>query len=239
MDSENAEVRPARDKDALVARFTEEKWGKLRAMRCWPEVEARLQTEFPVTMLVAWIQDDQEEYTHVTPESLRVMLLNYRKEVLIPKKREEVSLEPAPATTPTPATASIPEGVDEVAELGELYLEQKARFQEMRDMEKKLGFASPATGAAIRDMRATLLARAELKVKLGIVGPERPKTAEELEKEKKDEPLSEKYGAGAAEVIKDPMSRGRVISIFRQMSSLRKHDKEDVKEVMGELKAKK
>lgn len=200
-----------------------EKGAKLRSMKCWPEVERRLMAGFPVAQVVEYIQEDQKEYLHCTPESLRVILYDYRRSA--PEGQKAEASVPKFAAE---ALARLDSGIDEVNELGELYKIQMKRIGAAITMEEGFsGLLQQNTTIAISQAAKLLMQRAELKIRLGIVGGEKPKDVGE-------ERVKERYGPGVADLVNNPEARGKVISLVRRMAHARGYEQEDIDEVLDE-----
>ncbi len=198
-----------------------EKGGKLKAMKCWPEVERRLMAGFPIASIVTFIQEDQKEYLHCTPESLRVMLYDYRRTA--PEGMKTESTVPKFAAE---ALSRLDAGIDEVNELGELYKIQMKRIGAAITMEEGFsGLLQQNTTIAIAQAAKLLMQRADLKIRLGIVGGEKPK-------DEGPERVKERYGPGVAELVRDPEARGKVISLVRRLAHARGYEQEDIDEVL-------
>ncbi len=194
------------------------KWHQLKTMPCWDEVEQQLRLGTPVAQIVQWVQEVKQEYTHVTPESLRVMLFEYRREMdplgTVVEHMPDVAAK---------ALAALEEGVDEVDELGKLYRLQIERVQAGRKLEAGMGgFLNTNVDKAIHQAVQILLKRAELKLKLGVGKGQAPGADKSR--------VVAKYGPGIREVMENDASRGKVISLARAVAKLRGYDPDDIDE---------
>lgn len=135
---------------------------KLRALRCFPEVDKKIRAGIPCENIAEWIQEDQGEYTDVKRESLVRQLYRYKESI------PGDELETPDGLYVRKKIENLKRGVNEAAELEKLYLLQLSRISMMVQTEDKIKFIQKGTRGEIEAARQILLDLAKLKIELGV-----------------------------------------------------------------------
>lgn len=136
---------------------------RLRSLKCYDEVYKRICAGWPATQLARFIQEERNEYTQASQKQLERLLREFRQKIppgdLVAKRFPEVFED---------AKDKIEQGLDEIAELEELYRIQMHRVGIDLVTETKINKLLPSMTSEIKEARQILESLAELKMDLGI-----------------------------------------------------------------------
>lgn len=188
-------------------------FAKLRSMECFDEVHQKIIDGWKIAEIARWMQEEKEEYTDVTRDSLTLILQNYRKSLppgeLVSKRIPDAIHK---------AAEQLAEGMDELQELEKLYRFQMQRVQMGHAKEKLINLPIPSMTQEVR-VAAEILGRyAELKMDLGI--NERQLGTVDVVQTKISE-ASDRYGKpGVQKVLENAESRRRVLGLAERFLQL-------------------
>jgi len=192
---------------------------KLRALTCYQEVYERICAGWPLAQVARFIQEERREYTTISRHGLEQQLADFRKQMppgdLVQKRFPDVFDK---------AKEAVEHGIDELAELEELYRIQMHRIGVDFATEKGIGKLMPSMTAEIREARNLLKDMAELKMEMGVLG-RAPKGVDVSVGVEVEATLSEdmmaRFGDGAVkEVLQDPESRRKVMGVVERFLKL-------------------
>lgn len=152
---------PKRKRLRPVSRET--KFVKFRAMNCFEDVHQKILDGWTPMELAKYIQDDQQEYTDITRDSMVAVINDYRSS-LPPAELVERRM---PAFF-NRALEKLDQGVDEVKELEWVAKLQKKRLKIDNALEKKINKLMPSMTQEVRVMIEALRALADVKMDLGV-----------------------------------------------------------------------
>lgn len=193
------------------------KYEKLRSLKCYEEVHKRICGGWPASELARFIQDERHELQSSSKTSLEHLLRDFRTTLpagdLVAKRFPEVFEE---------AKEAIEYGLDELAELEELYRLQMHRVGIDFKTETKINKLLPSMTSEIREARQILESIAELKLDLGIHqrAPEEHHVNVEGQVEARLEADMDKYPDAVKRVLENPESRRRVQGIVGRFVQL-------------------
>ena len=180
---------------------------KIRSLKCYEEVYKRICGGWAATELARFIQEDKKELTDISRSQLAQNLRSFRQKIpagdLVAKRFPQVFQD---------AKESLEYGLDELAELEDLYMLQMQRVGIDFKTEQAIGKLMPSMTSEIREARQILESIAELKMELGIHqrAPEQHNVSVEGQVEARLETDLEKYPEGVKKVLENPESRRRV-----------------------------
>ncbi len=198
----------------------QEKFFKLRKLKCFKEVDRRIKHGYPVVDIARYIHEDRGEYQKIKRTSLERVVRDYR-DSLSPAEKAAHSMP----QTFLKAKDEVEEGLNELFEMKWSYEQQKKRVKAMIATEESLPIRMPSR-AMVREMNLAsviLVRSAKLKMDLGLTKRHLGSLTVEAELTAWAE---EKFGRRVAEVVRDPESRRKVISIFDHMHKLKKMERE-------------
>lgn len=188
-------------------------------MRCYEEVYSRICSGWAMTEVARFIQEERKEYTEISRNGLVQQLTEFRKTVpaghLVQKRFPEVFDE---------AKEKVEKGVDELAELEELYRLQMHRVGLDFAVEKSIKKLMPSMTAEIREARQLLQAIAELKMELGVSSRASRSVDVDVNVEVEGElpgGIAGQFGSDAVQkVLGDPESRRKVMGVVERFMRL-------------------
>ena len=141
---------------------------KLDSLKCVDELRKKLLSGLPVPEVAKWLQEEAQEYTTVTRDSLIRVLYRYRSSY-VPSTFAKM----APAVMEAQVTLDkrfedAEKTLDEVEELERLYQLQMERLQIDMHKEREVGKLFPALSNDLRVAMDLLTKRAQLKMDLGL-----------------------------------------------------------------------
>lgn len=189
------------------------KHSRLRALECIDELDDRLARGYPVPEVAKWLQEEQMECGDITTESLVTTLHRYKKD-LSPVK----ALAPTMSKIAVEAEKAIVKGVDELSWMEKLFHMQMERVEIGMKFEKQTNILNRFMNQEMALAAALLQKRHNIKMDLGFNGGRDLGTLSvrpELE-----ESVRSRYGDEIIEVIQDPESRGRALSIAKSLAQI-------------------
>jgi hypothetical protein len=203
----------AKRSKSLVVKPTSRKrnFKKLKALKCFDLVLARIRDGWVLTQLARYIQDERNEYTEISHEGLTALLGEFRKSLppgeLIKDRMPGVFLA---------AKEHVEEGIDELEKMQELYYIQMQRIGIDFETERNINKLLPSMTSEIREARNILEAIGKMKTELG-VHPRLPQEHNINVTAEVDGQLVEDLGLkfsseAVRDVVKNPESRRRVLN---------------------------
>lgn len=191
----------------------EPRFTKLRACSCFAEAHERILQGWPLAEVARFIQEENQEYTDVEPESLVAQLKEYRS-TLDPALLASVRL-PKPIIQ---AAKKVEKGLDELDALEKLYGLQMERIDIDLNVEKSIKKLIPTMTQEVRVAREILQTYADLKMDLGLskrhIGQIEVDTHVVAE-------VTAKYGKpSVTKVMASPESRRKVLSVTDKILQL-------------------
>lgn len=207
-----------------VHSFKFKKYKKLEAMQCWPMIRDLFVSGAQVTKLVNTIRQDFQEMLDIKPESLRVCLQEWKRDNIGLFDNVEV-----PETLQILATQvrGVPVKPDESFQI--LLAIQVDRLTDSYQKEKELGHLMPETNDLIRvaleiTRQQSLHQARMIKAKRGNYISNKTEAARvDLLMEN----ARQQYGEAYADIISNPDSRRRVLSL---VESIMNKEKRRIKE---------
>lgn len=197
------------------------RFAKLKAMACFKDVHTRILEGWPLSQIAKFIQVDRKEYTDVTGPSLVSVLAEYRGTIPSGTLIKQTPLSPIY----NKAADTVEDGLDELAELDKLYEIQLKRINIDLANEEKIKKLLPSMTPEIRAAKDILMARAQLKMDLGLT--DRHLGTAEVEVNVAAE-ASQKYGSAAVkQVLESDESRRKLLGIAERVLSVSKSKRAD------------
>lgn len=189
---------------------------RIRRLKCFPEVVARLKSGESTYKIAPWIQDECGEALDISCITLRAQLATFRREM-----KSLVLLEARQPAFVQNALEKVKKGLDELDELEKIYEIQKQRIEDMHKLEKKLTIANRITGHEIRIAAELLRTRHQIKMDLGLEGGRQLGTLTIAPGTTGSRPelhydTQSRYGTEVASVIDVPEKRQRVLDAVRR-----------------------
>jgi hypothetical protein len=187
-----------------------DRFKRLKALRCFPEVHKRVVEGWPSTQVARYIQDDQQEGGDLTRGALIAMVNDYRQAM----PRGELIAQRLPQLF-NKAADEVRQGLNELVELENLYRVQMGRIQIDLNIEKNVGKLMPSMTQEIKQAKDILATYAELKMDLGLT--QRHIGQVEIDA-KVIADVAGHYGSPAVgQVLSDPESRRKVLALAQQL----------------------
>jgi hypothetical protein len=191
-------------------RNNQEKFARLKQLRCFDRVMDMLSYGYPATEVAKFIRS-QGEYKGAKLVSIAEALRKYRREEMLPSdvlacRRPDIIVK---------AKKQYSDKLQELRELDLLREHYWNRFALALARETDSGIPSQTvdrTGKALLDIVRTMH---NVKMDLGISGKRQLGTLH-LSPERLEE-ISKKYGEGPARAMADPVSRARVLAYLRKV----------------------
>jgi hypothetical protein len=201
---------------------------KLRALRCYREVYARLCDGWTIAETARFIHDERAEYKEISRTGLEGILTDFRSEQipagdLVRKRFPEVY---------DAAKEKMDKGIDEVTELEELYRIQMHRISTDFATEKKIGKLLPSMTSEIKEARQLLESIANLKMEMGLSSraPHKHEHAVavgvEVDGIPDEGPAGQFASTAVKEVLGNPESRHRVQGVVERFLKLKAPEKD-------------
>lgn len=138
-------------------------FASVRNLKCFKELHKKLVEEGVSGRIVAaWVQDERNEMTHMTPASLVNLLTEYRMSIPATKRAGPLNI------VFEKSVAEVKAGLDELDEMHRLYKMQMERVGIDFQTEKNIKKLLPSMTQEIRTAREILSSAAQLKMDLGI-----------------------------------------------------------------------
>ena len=148
-----------------VSREPKKAANALQECRCFEEVDRRVRMGWASTDLTKFVQEENEELTHLSAGYVKSMIDKYRNS--IPPAELLLTVQNN-AVVSRNATMKISNGLEELAELNKLYDLQMERINIDVTSEKKVGKLFKETGREIFYAMKILKQSSDLKMDLGI-----------------------------------------------------------------------
>jgi hypothetical protein len=204
------------------SRFTP--FRQIEQLKCFPQVRELLLSGRPATRVAKAIQEDFEEMQDTERQSLVAYLLAFRRNLS--------AVELVKATNPrfvSDAMDTIDQGLDEMAELAEIFGIQKDRIIQGHELEKNLKVLNRTLGNEVRIAAELLRTSHQIKTDLGANsgsgGQTRVNPAVAFD-------IRSRFGEGVARVMADPSKRTRVLEAAKRALSARGKKLEPEEEVV-------
>jgi hypothetical protein len=184
---------------------------RFRALDCFEEAHQMLLDGLPPQHVADFIQEECQEYTDVTRESLGVILCGYRGELPL---EDKVPVLPQHLQR---SIAKARKGLHELNEMEDLYRLQRARVDIDAELERNINKLLPTTAQEVRVALDILDKSARIKLDLGIAkavygGKEESDPIENLTARVEDD--------GVRKVLENPESRLRLMGLADKLVSL-------------------
>jgi len=189
----------------------QDNFARFRDLQCFAEAHDRLAQGWPCPEVARFVQDIKGEYKNVTRVGLINILKSYRK--TIPKAQMAKHLAPKVAQR---AVAVVEEGMDELVEMQKLYRLQMDRVDIDLKTERNINKLLPSMTQEIRTAREILHSYAQLKMDLGLSKRQLGKL--DVDARVVAEAVV-RYGDTVGEVISNPESRRKVLSLAQRLLS--------------------
>lgn len=192
---------------------------KLRSLACYQEVYDRLCAGWPLGQVARFIQEERNEYKEISRHGLEQQLTEFRKQMppgdLVQKRFPDVF---------EAAKDKIEKGIDELAELEELYRIQMHRVGVDFSTEKAIKKLLPSMTAEIREARQLLESIANLKLEMGVLQRAQRgvnvNVGVEVEASLTDETAARFGDVAVRAVLEDPESRRKVMGVVERFMKL-------------------
>lgn len=182
-------------------------FNRIESLECFPKVKELLLAGRPATRIAKTIQGDFGEWTDIKESSLVVYLISYRKSLS--------AMELAKTTQPqfvSDAMDKIGQGLDELAELAEIFEVQKGRIMMGHTMEKNLKVLNRTLGNEVRIAAELLRTSHQIKADLGAAGSGNGMKADPSVHYN----ISSRFGESVARVMSDPSKRTKVLEAAKR-----------------------
>ena len=192
---------------------------KLKALSCYQEMYDRICAGWPIAQVARFIQQERNEYTEITQRGLEQQLVEFRKQMppgdLVQKRFPELYDK---------AKDKVEEGIDELAELEDLYRIQMARIKIDYATEKGIKKLLPSMTGEIREARQILETITNLKMDLGVLDRARRGVDVNVDVDVDATLTGEVVGRfsddGVNEVLNNPESRRKVMGVVERFMKL-------------------
>lgn len=192
---------------------------KLKALSCYQEMYDRICAGWPIAQVARFIQQDRNEYTEISQRGLEQQLVEFRKQMppgdLVQKRFPELYDK---------AKDRVEEGIDELAELEDLYRIQMARIKIDYATEKGIKKLLPSMTGEIREARQILETITNLKMDLGVLDRARRGVDVNVDVDVEAKLTGEIMGRfsddGVNEVLNNPESRRKVMGVVERFMKL-------------------
>ncbi len=187
-----------------MANKEQEKFSKIKQLKCFRYVYEMVVGGFPLTHVAMYIQHDRGEYTDIKRESLVRMLAVYREslsdtEVLAPHLSCFIAREAREFT----------DRIEELRRLERMYQMLEYRLDVAHGHERMTGQINPNVDRQSREIRGVIQQMHNIKMDLGLNGTQERGTLT-IPPERLAE-IERKFGPEAARTYADPVSRGRIL----------------------------
>jgi len=197
-----------------------DKFKRIRSLKCYVQVEEMLYAGYPPSAVANFIQSRMNEYRDVKRSSLIEMLKRFRQSM-----REGGMIHSTLPRVFATAEKKFANKMKELERLEDQYNAQQYRFDVLHAEERMTGNINPQVDKIDKRMESIITRIHSIKMDLGLVGSRDLGTitvsAERVEY------IKNKYGAGASDAFKDPVSRGRVLAALgaiKRAGNLRNQD---------------
>jgi len=186
---------------------------RLNECSCLDEVERRLRLGWASQKIAEYIQNDAGELVDVPISSLRKMIDEYRKTI----PPSELALTSQNFLAQQKANRRAAEGFNELEELEKLYQLQMKRIEIDVGNEEKINKLLPTTGREIFYAMKLLKQSSDLKMDLGLATRQLGEVSLAGQSAVQ---ISNRYNGGVGQVLTDPDSRRKVLSMVESLMSV-------------------
>lgn len=197
-----------------VSREAKKPPSNLQDCRCFEELDRRIRMGWTSIDLVKFIQEENNELTHLSSNYVKKMVDVYRRS--IPPAEILLSSQSMTASTRN-ASAKFAAGINELEELNRLYDLQMQRISIDVENEKKINKLFQTTGREIFYAMKILKQSSELKMDLGIA---KRQLGEVSLNGQAAVQIADRYSDGIGKVMTDPDSRRKVLGMVEALMSL-------------------
>lgn len=200
----------------------------LQDCRCFDEVERRIRLGWSAPDLVKFVQEENQELTHLSPTYVQKMINEFRgtippAELLLTTQNTNVAIH---------ASQRLSNGMYELEKLHEMYDLQMERIKIDVDNEKKINKLFPSTGREIFYAMKILNQASELKMNLGIakrqLGEVSVTGAAAVQ-------IADRYSDGIGKVMSDPDGRRKVLGMVETLMMVAARAKLDATEIVASV----
>jgi hypothetical protein len=177
------------------------------------KMDEKIQHGFSLTEVARWLQEEQEQCTDLSRDSLVTTLFRYREDM----KPMDVIKKVMPMVVQE-AVKTIEKSIDELDELQKLYSLQRERIEIGFQFEKSSRVLNKNMTQEIAQAASILMRRHEIKMDLGHEGGRnlgsvgvRPELASAV---------SRSFDHDVVSAAGDPISRGKALAVARALASL-------------------
>lgn len=222
---------------------------KLEAMQCWPQVKHMLDNGLPVVEIVHYIQNTRKEYTHVKPNSLRMIIYQWLGSISNRKRLVDHRIPVRHVSL----INSNQERIDPIDAMNMLFAIQMDRVLMGYERERQKGKLEKENGPTLKLAMEMLSSLADMQrgsdprpltSKGGSVPTETSRmdsTLAQMDRIKKV--FEERWGSTAAEVMLNPESRNKLFNAIHKvrktsgiaMTELIQRNTEKAKEMGGPI----
>lgn len=216
-----------RGKRPSVKRPKKERFQKLKEMGCFKQVDRRIRAGYPLIEVARYIHEDREEYLDVKRDSLVAVLSEYR-ESLPPGDIVKQHMPKSFAK----AEERLEQGLDELAEIGEIYMMQKHRVERFIEQDHELGLALPNKVMTLDIQLLMKMLKTSLDMKMDL-GMTKRHLGEMAVDTRIMEIARERFGERVAKTLGDPESRRKVIDLVDRIKRKKEKEQEEQMEEAG------
>lgn len=209
-----------------VSRDPKRAAASLQECQCFEEVDRRLRIGWSSPELAKFIQEEEQELTHLSNGYVRKMIDEYRR-----------SIPPAELllTTQSPAVASnaaqrYQNGLEELEKLDQLYELQMERIKIDVANEKKINKLFSSTGREVFYAMKIINQTSQLKMDLGIA---KRQLGEVNVNSTAAIAIGARYDDGVGKVLADPDGRRKVLGMVEALMSISSRASIDASEIVN------
>jgi len=196
-----------------VSRAPSRAAASLQECRCFDEVNRRLRIGWSSPQLANFIQDEEQELTHLSNGYVRKMIDDYRKSI----PPAELLLTTQSTAVATNAAQKYQNGLEELEKLDKLWELQMSRIEIDVATEKKINKLFPSTGREIFYAMKIVNQTSQLKMDLGIA---KRQLGEVQVSGTAAVQIGGRYTEDVGKVMADPDSRRKVLGMVEALMTL-------------------
>lgn len=208
-DNTEAPLSQRRPQIKSVSRVTSSTFGRLKAARCFAEIDRRLRLGWSSQNLAKAIHEEFNELEDASRKYLKKLIERYRAQI----PPAELSMS-ANSVISRNAVKKLANGLDELAEIERLYAMQMERVDIDLNNERKIQKLLPQTGQEIAIAAKLLQQSSDLKMDLGLV--KKQIGTLEITGQIAAE-VTDRYNEGVGKVMADPDSRRKVLGLAEKI----------------------
>lgn len=214
-DSDDIDVPdiPRRPTMRPVSREPHKASSNLKECRCFDEFDRRIRMGWSANKLVKFIQEDNQELTHLSPGYLIKLIDAYRQSI----PPAELLVSTQNTTVAMHSAQKVANGMEELAKLNELYELQMERIKIDVGNEKKINKLFNTTGREIFYALKILEQTSDLKMDLGLA---KRQLGEVSVSGQSAVQIGDRYNDDIGKVMADPDSRRKVLGMVETLLTL-------------------